>query len=455
MLNFAGEVKRIFAYSIRLADLYGIHRRPCSNRISDATLFLSMLTHLECTRCGQHYPADRPQSVCLVDGGILYARYDLGAIKRSFSSARLAGRAPSMWRYDAVLPEVNPVTLGEGFTPMLPSREYPNAFIKDEGLNPTGSFKARGLSMAVSMARHFGLRKLAIPSAGNAAGALAAYAAAAGLEAHIFMPIDVPAANRIECDYYGARVTLVEGLISDCARMVAEMKNDPRWETEGWFDVSTTKEPYRVEGKKTMGYEVAEQLGWTLPQVIIYPCGGGVGLLGMWKAFDEMEELGWIGAQRPKMVAVQSAGCAPVVKAWEEGKSAVEMWPNAATLASGLRVPKPYGDYLILDVLKKSNGTALAVSDEEIVDATRHWAKVEGIFAAPEGAASLVAYRKLLASGFLAAHDTVVLFNTGSGLKYLDILDPALAAARSIQPVKLATTPKPAARHIGGIIGPY
>ena len=232
----------------------------------DAKLGIGMLTHLECTRCGQHYPADRPQTVCGKDGGILYARYDLATIKRTFSSARLAGRAPTMWRYDAVLPDANPVSLGEGFTPMLSSREYANVYIKDEGLNPTGSFKARGLSAGVTMARHFGLKKLAIPSAGNAAGALAAYAAAAGLEAHIFMPKDVPLANRVECDYYGAQVTLVDGLISDCARRVAELKKESFWEKDGWFDVSTTKEPYRVEGKKTMGYEVAEQLGWRIPQ---------------------------------------------------------------------------------------------------------------------------------------------------------------------------------------------
>src|ERR1700686_1486502 len=278
-----------------------------------------MLTHLQCTRCGEHYPADRPQTVCSKDGGVLYARYDLATIKRRFSSARLAGRAATMWRYDAVLPHANPVSLGEGFTPMLPSREYPGVFIKDEGLNPTGSFKARGLSAAVTMARHFGVKKLAIPSCGNAAGALAAYAAAAGIEAHIFMPKDVPMANRVECDYYGAHVTLVDGLISDCARMVAERKDK-----EGWFDVSTLKEPFRVEGKKTMGYEVAEQLGWRMPQGIIYPTGGGVGMIGMWKAFDEMEQLGWMGAERPKMITVQAAGCAPIVKAWEAGKSASE-----------------------------------------------------------------------------------------------------------------------------------
>ena len=411
-----------------------------------------MLIHLECTRCGEHYPADRPHSVCTKDGGVLYARYDLASIRKNFSSARLALRAPTMWRYDAVLPAADPVTLGEGFTPMLASREFPNVYIKDEGLNPTGSFKARGLAAAVTMARHFGLKKLAIPSAGNAAGALAAYAAAAALEAHIFMPRDVPMANRIECDYYGAHVTLVDGLISDCARKVADMKKEAFWDKEGWFDVSTTKEPYRVEGKKTMGYEVAEQLGWRLPQAIIYPTGGGVGLLGMWKAFEEMEALGWIGSERPKMICVQSAGCAPVVKAWSERKQAVEMWPNAETLASGLRVPKPYGDYLILDILKKSHGAAVSATDEEIVEATRYWAKTEGIFAAPEGAACRVAYQKLRANGFLGAADTVVLFNTGSGLKYLDVLDPAMARAPSPRKTVKAT---PATRHIGGIIGPY
>jgi threonine synthase len=416
-------------------------------------LTLGMLTHLECTRCGEHYPADRPQTVCAKDGGVLYARYDLPAIKRTFSSARLAGRAPTMWRYDAVLPAADPVSLGEGFTPMLPSREYPNVFIKDEGLNPTGSFKARGLSACVTMARHFGLKKLAIPSAGNAAGALAAYAAAAGLEAHIFMPKDVPMANRIECDFYGAHVTLVDGLISDCAKKVAELKAGESWSKDGWFDVSTTKEPYRVEGKKTMGYEVAEQLGWRMPQGIIYPTGGGVGMLGMWKAFDEMEALGWIGPERPKMISVQAAGCAPIVKAWDERRDSSEMWPNAATIAAGLRVPKPYADYLILAILMKSKGTAIAVTDEEILDATRHWAKVEGIFAAPEGAASLVAYRKLRATDFFKPEDMVVLFNTGSGLKYLDVLDKPSGAPDA--PVRDAAPPKPATRQIGGIIGPY
>jgi threonine synthase len=402
-------------------------------------------THLECTRCHEQYPADRPQTVCPKDGGVLYARYDVAGIKKTFTPALLLPLAPTMWRYDAVLPEAAPVSLGEGFTPMLPSREFPNVFIKDEGLNPTGSFKARGLSAAVTMARHFGLKKLAIPSAGNAASALAAYAAAAGIEAHIFMPKDVPLANRVECHYYGAHVTLVDGLISDCARKIAELKEKPEWSRDGWFDVSTTKEPYRIEGKKTMGYEVAEQLGWKLPQGIIYPTGGGVGLLGMWKAFEELEQLGFIGPERPYMISVQSAGCAPVVKAWDEGRDSVEMWSNASTLAAGLRVPKPYADYLILDILKKSGGIALAVTDSEILDATRHWAKVEGIFAAPEGAACLAAYRKLLASEFLTSDDRVVLFNTGSGLKYLEVLDTHDVGRASA----------PASRAIGGIIGPY
>jgi threonine synthase len=398
---------------------------------------MARITHLECTKCGQSLSADIPQTVCPKDGGVLYARYDLAAIRSQISSAHLQGRSCTMWRYAEVLPDAEPVTLGEGFTPMLPSREYGNVQVKDEGLNPTGTFKARGLSAAVTMAKHYGLKKLAIPSAGNAAGALAAYAAAAGLEAHIFMPKDVPMANRIESEYYGAHVTLVDGLISDCARIVAERKQQ-----EGWFDISTLKEPFRVEGKKTMGYEVAEQLSWRMPQSIIYPTGGGVGLIGMWKAFDEMQQLGWIGAERPKMVSVQAEGCAPIVKAWNEGASAAEMWKNAATSASGLRVPKAYGDYIVLDILRKSGGVAVAVSDAEIMEAVQHWARVEGIFAAPEGAAALAAYRKLRASGFFGPDDTVVLFNTGTGLKYLDTMG---SAAKQL----------PTSRHIAGIIGPY
>ena len=394
---------------------------------------------LECTRCGAHIAADEPQTVCPTDGGVLFARYDLQNLKNNFKPVSLPDRVASMWRYREVLPDAEPVSLGEGFTPMLRSREFPNAYIKDEGLNPTGSFKARGLSAAVTMAKAYSLSKLAIPSAGNAASALAAYAAAAGLEAYIFMPKDVPLANRVECESYGAHITLVNGLISDCARLLSERKQD-----EGWFDVSTVKEPFRVEGKKTMGYEVAEQLAWKLPQGIIYPAGGGVGLIGMWKAFDEIQELGWIGPERPKMVAVQSSGCAPIVKAWNEGRSESEFWHNANTIAAGLRVPKAYGDYLMLDILKKSGGTAVAITDHEIMAALRHWASVEGIFAAPEGAASLAAYRKLSGSGFFAPEDKVVLFNTGSGLKYLDTIDSYGKR-----------TDLPASRHIGGIIGPY
>ncbi len=406
------------------------------------------ITYLECTRCGEHLSADRAQNVCPKDGGVLFVRYDLASLKGKLRPEDLSGRVASMWRYAEVLPDALPVTLGEGFTPMLPSREYANVHIKDEGLNPTGSFKARGMSAAVSMAKHYGLKKLAAPSAGNAGGALAAYAAAAGIEAYIFMPKDVPLANRMECDFYGAHVTLVDGLISDCGRMVAERtkKDGSSKDDEGWFDVSTLKEPFRVEGKKTMGYEVAEQLNWKLPHGIIYPTGGGVGLIGMWKAFDEMEELGWIGSERPKMITVQAAGCAPIVKAWEAGKSASEMWDGAQTFAAGLRVPKAYGDYLILDILKKSHGFAVAATDEELLVAMRHWASVEGVFAAPEGAASLVAYQKLRANGFFGADDKVVLFNTGSAYKYLDVIEAQDTKARP-EPV--------AARHIGGIIGPY
>lgn len=399
---------------------------------------MTPISHLECTRCGASLNAERPATVCPKDGGVLFVRYDFGSLA-NFKPASLLGRAPTMWRYAEVLPDAEPVSLGEGFTPLLRSREFANVYIKEEGLNPSGSFKARGMSVAVTMAKAYGLKKLATPSAGNAGSALAAYCAAAGIEAHIFMPRDVPLANRVECESYGAHVTLVDGLISDCARVVAEKK-----EREGWFDVSTLKEPFRVEGKKTMGYEIAEQLEWRLPHGIVYPAGGGVGLIGMWKAFDEMEKLGWIGAERPKMVAVQAAGCAPIVKAWDEGKSTAEFCENAKTLASGLRVPKPYGDYLILEILKASRGTAVAVSDEEIMDAFRHWARVEGIFAAPEGAASLAAYRKLLGSGFFSESDEVVLFNTGSGLKYLDVIEGVNKKDK-----------RPKSRQIAGIIGPY
>jgi len=401
---------------------------------------VSRVIYLECTKCAAQFSADVPQNVCPQDGGILFPRYDLQSLKQSFNLQALRGREASLWRYREVLPDVKPITLGEGFTPLLLSREFPNVWIKDEGLNPTGSFKARGITVAVGVAKALSLKKLAMPSAGNAGSALAAYAAAAGLEAHIFMPQDVPLANRIECEAYGAKVTLVNGLISDCARIVAERKKQ-----EDWFDFSTLKEPYRVDGKKTMAYELFEQLDGKLPDAVIFPSGGGVGIIGMWKAFEEMEQLGWFSgikdaAKRPRMIAVQAEGCAPIVKAWDEGKPTVEMWKDASTIAAGLRVPRPYGDYLVLDILNRSHGTAVAVSDDEIKHAFHHWARTEGIFAAPEGAASLAAYRKLRSSGFLSENDKVVLFNTGTGLKYLDVLNQKKT---------------PAARHIGGVIGPY
>lgn len=378
---------------------------------------MATITYFECTRCGEHFSPDKLWTLCPNDGGSLYVRYDLEPYRGLASRDALRGRVASMWRYADVLPDVAPVTLGEGFTPMIQSRHNENVYIKDEGLNPTGSFKARGLCAAVTMCRAYGIRKIAIPSAGNAASALAAYCAAAGIEAHIFMPVDVPIANRVECQQYGAHVTFVDGLISDCARMVNERK-----EAEGWFDISTLKEPFRVEGKKTMGYEVAEQMDWKLPDAIFYPTGGGVGLIGMWKAFEEMEYLGWLGSERPKMIAVQAAGCAPIPKAWDEHKPVSEFWQNAHTVAAGLRVPKAYADYIILDILRQSGGTAVTATDDEMLDAVSEMASTEGIFAAPEGAASLVAYRKLIDSGFLAPSDRVVLFNTGSGLKYIDVI---------------------------------
>jgi threonine synthase len=365
---------------------------------------------------------------------MLYVRYDLTHLKGSSPSDVIGQEALSspwkgMWRYRAVLPEVKPVTLGEGWTPMLRSTRYPNVYLKEEGANPTGSFKARGLALAVSMARHYGLHKLAVPSAGNAAGALAAYAAAAGMEAHIFMPHDVPFANYLEAVAYGAHVTLVDGLISDCARMVAALK-----EERGWFDVSTLKEPFRVEGKKTMGYELVEQLGWEYPDVVFYPTGGGVGLIGMWKAFEELEQLGWVApGKRPRMVAVQAAGCAPVARAFDEGAEASEAWKNAATFASGLRVPKPYGDAIMLKILRESQGTALAFTDDQILASILDWARNEGVFLSPEGAAATAAYDSLLKSGFLKPTDRVVLFNTGAGLKYTDVIAEAMKVSRPLR----------------------
>jgi threonine synthase len=331
-----------------------------------------------------------------------------------------------MWRYESVLPDATPVSLGEGWTPVVQSRRHPNAFLKEEGANPTGSFKARGMAMAVTMARHYGLKKLAAPSAGNAAGALAAYAAAAGIEAHIFMPKDVPFANYFEAVLYGAKVTLVDGLISDCGRIVAERKDK-----EGWFDASTLKEPFRVEGKKTMGYELVEQLGWEYPQAVFYPTGGGVGLIGMWKAFSELEALGWVRpGKRPQMIAVQSSGCAPVVRAFEQHEKASEMWKDATTFAAGLRVPKPYGDYIMLDILRESEGVAIAVPDEHILVSLKDWARYEGILLSPEGAAATAAYDHLLSTGFLKPEDRVVILKNPAGLKYTDITAEAAGIRR-------------------------
>jgi threonine synthase len=356
-------------------------------------------------------------------GGPLLVRYDLEKVRKTWSREKVAQGPNSMWRYAPVLPAraESIVSLGEGMTPLLRTRRTgarvgaDDLWVKDEGLNPTGSFKARGLSCAISMAVELGIKKVAIPSAGNAASAMAAYAAAAGIEAHIFMPRDVPQSNYIECKAFGAHVTLVDGLISDCAKIV----NDGR-ATEGWFDVSTLKEPYRIEGKKTMGYELAEQRGWELPDVIFYPTGGGVGIIGMWKSFDEMEQLGWIGSKRPKMIVVQAAGCQPVVRAYEKGEQRSQFWDNAQTVASGLRVPKPLGDFLILEAVRNSGGTAIAVSDNDLIDAGIQLASEEGLFVAPEGAACVAALEKLLASGFLQRNERIVIYNTGAGLKYLE-----------------------------------
>jgi len=353
--------------------------------------------------------------------------YDLEKARTTWSRDAAARGPCNMWRYAPVLPvreASSIVSLGEGMTPLLRTRRLGarlganNLWVKDEGINPTGSFKARGLSCAVSMCVELGIRNVAIPSAGNAASAMAAYAAAAGIEAHIFMPRDVPQSNYIECKAFGAHVTLVDGLISDCGRMVAERKD-----AEGWFDVSTLKEPYRIEGKKTMGYEVAEQLEWTLPDAILYPAGGGVGLIGMWKAFGEMQAMGWISSRRPKMIAVQTEGCQPVVRAFERGESKSQFWENAHTVAAGLRVPKPLGDALMLDAIRKSGGTAIAVSDEELLDACLELGAEEGIFAAPEGGACVAALRKLLANGFLKPDERIVLYNTGAGVKYLEVFE--------------------------------
>ena len=377
-------------------------------------------THLECSLCHNRLEAGVVANLCTC-GGPLLVRYDLENIRHRWKRREVANGPSNMWRYAPLLPPANEsiVTLGEGWTPLIRTERLgarigaDELWVKDEGLNPTASFKARGLACAVSMCVELGIRKVAIPSAGNAASAMAAYAAAAGIEAHIFMPRDVPQANYLECMAYGAHVTLVDGLISDCGRMVAE-----RGPAEGWFDVSTLKEPYRIEGKKTMGYEVAEQMDWELPDAIFYPTGGGVGMIGMWKAFEEMEKLGWIGGRRPKMIAVQAEGCQPVVRAFEENEPRSRFYENAQTVAAGLRVPKPLGDFLVLEAVRQSGGTAIAVSDEALMEAGVRLAADEGIYAAPEGAACVAALEKLLASGFLKPSDRIVLYNTGSGLKY-------------------------------------
>lgn len=384
---------------------------------------MTYVSHLECSVCGQRREAGKIHNLCEC-GGPLLVRYDLAKAKSAWKRDSLASAPTSMWRYAPLLPVRDSsriVSLGEGMTPLLKVDRLgkklgaENLYVKDEGVNPSGSFKARGLSCAISMSVELGLSKVAIASAGNAGSALAAYAAAAGWEAHIYMPRDVPQSNYTECRAYGAHVTLVDGLISDCARLIAERKD-----AEGWFDISTLKEPYRIEGKKTMGYEVAEQFGWTLPDAIFYPTGGGVGLIGMWKAFDELEALGWISAKRPKMIAAQAAGCQPVVRAFERGESKSTFWENAHTVAAGLRVPKPLGDALSLAAIRSSGGTAVAVSDEELMDASVELATATGIFPAPEGGACLAALEKLLASGFLKPHDRIVIYNTGTGLKYLE-----------------------------------
>jgi threonine synthase len=383
------------------------------------------VTHLECANCHKKYEAGKLHNLCTECGKPLLVRYDLEKAAETLTKESLKTRAENLWRYREVLPverDENIVCLGEGFTPLLKTERLAarlplklNLFIKDESTNPTQSFKARGMSAAVSMAKELGVKKVAAPSAGNAAGALSAYASRAGMESFLFMPKDTPRANIIECEQTGAFVTLVDGLITDCGKIVAERK-----EAEGWFDVSTLKEPYRAEGKKTMGYELAEQFGWTLPDVILYPTGGGTGLIGMWKAFDEMEEMGLIDAKRPRMVSVQSIGCAPIVKAFHEGERFADEFPNAHTVASGLRVPKAIGDFLILDALRASGGTAIAVSDEDLIKAVKEIGAAEGLFCAPEGAVCLPALRMMIEQNLVKEDETVVIFNTGAGVKYLE-----------------------------------
>lgn len=384
---------------------------------------MTTLSHLECSLCGKRHEAGAAHNLCSC-GGPLLVRYNLEEARNGWSREWIASGPSNMWRYAPVLPVSKPssmTTLGEGWTPLIRADRFggsigaSNLWIKDEGVNPTGSFKARGLSCCISMCHELGIRKVAIGSAGNAASAAAAYCAAAGMEAHIFMPRDVPQANYLECMSYGAHVTLVDGLISDCGRIVVERK-----EAEGWFEINTLKEPYRIEGKKTMGYEVAEQFQWSLPDAILYPTGGGVGLIGMWKAFEEMETLGWIGGKRPKMIVVQAEGCAPVVRAFERGEARSEFWENASTVSSGLRVPKPLGDFLVLNAVRASGGTCVAVSDRDSLLAGVEAARLDGIFPAPEGAACFAATQRLIQQGFLQPNDRIVIYNTGTGLKYLE-----------------------------------
>ncbi|HEY6328244.1 MAG TPA: threonine synthase [Blastocatellia bacterium] len=384
------------------------------------------VTHLHCSSCAKQYEPNHLYNLCEC-GKPLMVDYDLDRAAVTLSRQSLAGRTNTLWRYREVLPvenDSNIVSLGEGMTPLLKAERLAtrigmrNLYIKDESPNPTASFKARGMTVAVSMAKELGVKKLAVPSAGNAASALAAYARRAGLEAFIFMPKDAPRANIIECRQLGAEVTLIDGLITDCGRIVAERK-----QAEGWFDVSTLKEPYRVEGKKTMGYELAEQFNWDLPDVILYPTGGGTGLIGMWKAFDEMEKLGWIDARRPRMVSVQAEGCAPIVRAFAAGAQAGADVPDAHTVAAGLRVPKAVGDFIMLDVIRKSSGTAVSVSDQDLLNAVKEIGSAEGLLIAPEGAACLPALKQLLDRGEVRRDERVVLYNTGSGLKYLDLFE--------------------------------
>ncbi len=383
---------------------------------------MSFLSHLECAMCSQELDADRLWNLCPVCQKPLLARYDLEAARQAVSREALNGRANNLWRYRELLPVRRPehtLCLGEGFTPLIHAERlgatvgFEGLYIKDESLNPTGSFKARGLSVAISRAHELGVEALSIPSAGNAAGAMSAYAALARMQAHVFMPRDVPPLFVAECRALGAEVTLVDGLITDCGRAAAEGVR-----CLSRFDVSTLKEPYRLEGKKTMGYELAEQLGWTLPDVVIYPTGGGTGLVGMWKAFDEMEKLSWIGPQRPRMVAVQSEGCAPMVRAFREGAEFAVPWQNAKTIADGLRVPAAVGDFMILRALRQSDGRAVAVSDQEMFEAANLIGRTQGLFVCPEGGATLAAFQRLRRQGWIGDDERVVLFNTGSGLKY-------------------------------------